>query len=191
MLVCWHFFSSVWVTAQYYGFVALPVFQTNNQFFCGFLVLFVSNELFFPTFWYISIYERGNVCILSKAALCGCFLLGGWVPAMLYQNALHRKSEGVQDLRIMTWMVILLDLSVLFLETVKGKLHLPSQMDITAPSCFLCVYTCKLSNVCNVKWAFVNAVHCFIKTVFLLIIVTCLYIYIFFVIYFVIVLIVI
>lgn len=119
---------------------------SNNQFFCGFLVLFVSNELFFSTFWFISIYERGNVCILSKGALCGCFLLGGWVPAMLYQDALHRKSEGVQGLRTVTQMVILLVLSVLFLETVKGKLRRPSQMDITAPSCFLYVYTCKLSN---------------------------------------------
>jgi hypothetical protein len=64
---------------------------------------------------------------------------------MLYQDALHEKSERVQGLRIRTRMVILLDLSVLFLETVKGKLRLPSQMDITAPCYFLCVYTCKLS----------------------------------------------
>jgi hypothetical protein len=63
-----------------------------------------------------------------------CFLLGGWVPSVLYQDALHRKSEGVQGLRTVTWMVILLVLSVLFLEMVKGKLRLPSQMNVTAPS---------------------------------------------------------
>ena len=69
---------------------------------------------------------------------------------MLYQDALHRKSEEVQGSRTVTWMVILLVLSVLFLKTMKGKLRLPSQMNITAPSCFymyiyIYIFICKLS----------------------------------------------
>jgi hypothetical protein len=83
--------------------------------------------------------EIGNICILSKGALCECFLLGGWIPAALHQDAFRRKSEGGQGSRTVTWMVVLLVLNALFLEKVKRKLRLPSQINITAPSSF-CMY---------------------------------------------------